>query len=185
MHTHKEQPGWFVCLCFVDGNKKSSTDTHTEHRERGKEREREREREREIQLVILCLATPAARILSAVPHFTISCQSRPQNTMRVTQTLTHTCAHTLKYTQTYTFTLTLTHTLQAHVIVLNHTLSALNSASLLPTLETLLKAILASERQNSHTWASAFGAYSDAGRPDLAIVLFQQACRTVCACVHI
>ena len=98
---------------------KSPRQTHTQSTEREGKREREREREREIQLVILCLATPAARILSAVPHFTISCQSRPQNTMRVTQTLTHTCAHTLKYTQTYTFTLTLTHTLQAHVIVLN------------------------------------------------------------------
>jgi len=69
--------------------------------------------------------------------------------------------------------------LQAHVVVLNSALAALGAAQRVPALEALLAAVLGSGKHNSHTWAAVFGAYADAGRPDLAVQLFQKAGRQV------
>ncbi|KAF5834553.1 hypothetical protein DUNSADRAFT_8720 [Dunaliella salina] len=66
---------------------------------------------------------------------------------------------------------------KANTVVLNSALAALGAARLVPALDEVFKRVMASGKANSHTWASLFGAYADAGRPDLAIAQFEQACR--------
>eukprot|EP00967_Tisochrysis_lutea_P081340 scaffold112169_cov21-Tisochrysis_lutea.AAC.2 len=67
----------------------------------------------------------------------------------------------------------------AHTVVLNNALTALGAARQVPALDVAFKRVMASSKANSHTWASLFGAYANAGRPDLAVAQFEQACRKV------
>lgn len=66
---------------------------------------------------------------------------------------------------------------KAHTVVLNNALTALGAARQVPALDVAFKRVMASSKANSHTWASLFGAYANAGRPDLAVAQFEQACR--------